>query len=139
MSIRDMTPYIQISPPSKILDILDSFETMSSLSTPINLIETPKKANDASINSHEFFSDKIFEKAKLDRLKTIILKSIPKDIEDLIRNELLRSKYALSDKSSDEIDNKEIIMLREELNSKDFILKDLLQTIKEMKTKSVSV
>ena len=102
-----MTPYIQISPPSKILDILDSFETMSSLSTSINLIETPKKANDASINSHEFFSDKIFEKAKLDRLKTIILKSIPKDIEDLIRNELLRSKYALSDKSSDEIDNKE--------------------------------
>ena len=72
-------------------------------------------------------------------MKTIILKSIPKDIEDLIRNELLRSKYALSDKSSDEIDNKEIIMLREELNSKDFILKDLLQTIKEMKAKSVSV
>ena len=30
-------------------------------------------------------------------------------------------------------------MLREELKSKDFIIKDLLQTIKEMKTKSVSV
>ena len=30
-------------------------------------------------------------------------------------------------------------MLREELKSKDFIIKDLLQTIKEIKTKSVSV
>ena len=30
-------------------------------------------------------------------------------------------------------------MLREELKSKDFFIKDLLQTIKEIKTKSVSV
>ena len=30
-------------------------------------------------------------------------------------------------------------MLREEFKSKDFIIKDLLQTIKEIKTKSVSV
>ena len=30
-------------------------------------------------------------------------------------------------------------MLREKLKSKDFIIKDLLQTIKEIKTKSVSV
>ena len=30
-------------------------------------------------------------------------------------------------------------MLREELKSKDFIIKNLLQTIKEIKTKSVSV
>ena len=30
-------------------------------------------------------------------------------------------------------------MLREELKRKDFIIKDLLQTIKEMKTKSISV
>ena len=79
MSIIDMIPYIQNSPPSKILDtsenILDYFETTSGLCTQMNLMETPKKANDASINSHEidqskFFSDKIFEKAKLDRLKT---------------------------------------------------------------------
>ena len=110
----------------------------------MNLIETPKKANEASINSHEieqseFFGDKIFEKVKLDRLKTIILKSITKDIEDLIRDELLRNKYTLPEKSSDEIYKKEINMLREELKSKDFIIKDLLQTIKEMKTNSVSV
>ena len=65
MSIRDMTPYIQISPPSKILDILDSFETMPSLSTPINLIETPKKTNDASINSHEFLVIKFLRKQNL--------------------------------------------------------------------------
>ena len=83
MPIIDMIPYIQNSPPNKILDtsenILDSFETTPSLSTQMNLIETPKKATDASINSNEieeqseFFSDKILEKAKLDRLKTIIL------------------------------------------------------------------
>ena len=148
MSITDTIPYIQNSPPSKILDtsenILDSFETTPSLSTQMILIDTPKKANDASINSHEteqsgFFSDKIFEKVKLDRLRTNILKSITKDIEDLIRNELLRNKYTLLEKSSDEIYKKEINMLREELKSKDFIIKDLLQTIKEMKTKSVSV
>ena len=87
----------------------------------------------------EFFSDKIFEKAKINRLKTIILKSITKDIEVLIRNELLWNKYTLTDKSIDEIYKKEINMLREELKSKDFIIKDLLQTIKEIKTKSVSV
>ena len=76
-----MIPYIQNSSPSKILDtsenILNSFETTPSLSTQMNLTETPKKANDASINSHnveqsEFFSEKIFEEAKLDRLKRII-------------------------------------------------------------------
>ena len=148
MSIVDMIPYIQNSPPSKILDpsenILNSFETTTSLSTQMNLIETPKKVNDASINSHEIehselSGDNIFEKVKLDRLKTIILKSITKDIEDLIRDGLLRNKYTLPEKSSDEIYKKEINMLREELKSKDFIIKDLLQTIKEMKTKSVSV
>ena len=39
---KDMIPYVQNSPPSKILDnsenILDSFETTSSLSTQIKLI-----------------------------------------------------------------------------------------------------
>ena len=110
----------------------------------MNLIKTPKKVHDASINSHEreeseFFIDKIFEIAELKRLKTIILKTITKDIEDLIRNELVRNKYILSDKSSDEIYKNEINMLRGELKSKDFIIKDLLQTIKEIKTKSVSV
>ena len=143
MSIIDMIPYIQNSPPSKVLDtsenILNSFETTPSLSTQMNLIETPKKANEASIHSHEieqseFLGDKIFEKVKLDRLMTIILKSIIKYIEDLIRNELLTNKYTLPEKLSDEIYKKEINMLREELKSK-----DLLQTIKEMETKSVSV
>ena len=76
MSIIDTIPYIQNSPPSK--------------------------ANDASINSDEieqsqFYSDKIFEKVKLDRLKTIILESITEDTEVLIRNELLRKKYTLSE------------------------------------------
>ena len=101
MSITDTIPYIQNSPPSKILDtsenIFDYFETTPSLCTQMNLMETPKKANDASINSHEIdqtksFSDKIFEKEKPDRLKTIILQSITKDIDDSIRNELLRNK-----------------------------------------------
>ena len=57
MSIIDMIPYIQNSPSSKILDtsenLLDSLEKTQSLSTQVNLIETPKKANDASINSNE--------------------------------------------------------------------------------------
>ena len=70
-------------------------------------------------------------------MKTVILQSITKDIEDLIRNELLRNKYTLSDKSIDDIYKNEINMLREELKSKDFIIKDLLQTIKEIKTKFV--
>ena len=77
MSIINMIPYIQNSPPSKILDtsenILDSFEIKPSLSTQMNLTETPKNANDTSINSNEtdqseFFSDKIFKKAKFSRL-----------------------------------------------------------------------
>ena len=46
MSIIDMFPYMQNNRPSKILDIseniLDSFATTSSLSTQMNLIETPK-------------------------------------------------------------------------------------------------
>ena len=77
MSIINMIPYIQNSPPSKNLDtsenILDSFEIKPSLSTQMNLIETPKNANDTSINSNEidqseFFSDKIFKKANVNRL-----------------------------------------------------------------------
>ena len=45
----------------------------------------------------------------------------------------------MADKSSDELYKKEINILREELKSRNFIIKDLLQTIKEIKTKSVSV
>ena len=91
------------------------------------------------MDQSELFSDKFFEKTKINRLKTIIFKSITKDIEVLIGNELLRNKYTLADKSSDEIYKKEINMLKEEFKSKDFIIKDLLETIKEIKTKSVSV
>ena len=54
----------------------------------------------------------MLEKVKLDRLKTIILKSITKNIEDLIRNELPRNKNTLPEKSSDEIYKKEIKILR---------------------------
>ena len=67
----------------------------------MNLIETPN-FNSNEIKQSEIFSDRIFEKAKFDRLKTIILKSITKDIEVLIRNELLWNKYALADKLIDE-------------------------------------
>ena len=87
----------------------------------------------------EILSDRIFEKAKFDRLKTIILKSITRDIEVLIRNELLWNKYTLVDKLIDEKHKKEINMLREEIKSKDFIIEGLLRTMKEIKTKSVSV
>ena len=70
----------------------------------MNLIETRKMSNDARVNSNEIdqsecFSDKIFEKEKFGRLKTAILKSIAKNIEILIRNELLQNKYTLEDKS----------------------------------------
>ena len=100
MSIIDMIQYIQNYPSSKIPDtsenILNSFETSPSLSTQIKLIETPKKqmtlALSHEIQQLEYFGDKIFEKVNLDRLKTIILNSIAKDIEDLIRNKLLRNK-----------------------------------------------
>ena len=53
----------------------------------------------------------------------MILKSITKDNEVLIKNKLLRNKYTLADKSSDEIYKKETNMLREELKRKDFIIK----------------
>ena len=81
----------------------------------------------------------MFGKAKLDRLKAIILNSIANDVEVLIRNEIVRNKYTLSYKSRDEIYKMEINMIREELKSNDFISKDLLQTIKEIKSQSVSV
>ena len=50
--------------------LFDSFEATSSLSTQVNVIETPKKAKDDSINSNEidqseFFGDKMFKKATL--------------------------------------------------------------------------
>ena len=60
----------------------------------------------------------MFEKAKFNRLKTIILKSITKDIDVLIRNELLCIKDTLADKLSDEIYKKEKNMLREEFYQK---------------------
>ena len=60
----------------------------------------------------------MFEKAKFNRLKTIILKSITKDIDVLIRNELLCIKDTLADKLSDEIYKKDKNMLREEFYQK---------------------
>ena len=77
----------------------------------MNLIETPN-FNSNETEQSEILSDRIFEKAKFDRLKTIILKSITKDIEVLIRNELLWKKYTLVDKLIDEKHKKEINMLR---------------------------
>ena len=99
ISIKNIFLYIQKK------NILDSFETTPSLSMQINLIETPKRAKDASINSYEIdrskaVREKIFEKAKFNRLKAIILKSITKDIEVIIRNELLCNKYTLANQSS---------------------------------------
>ena len=81
MSVTDMILYIQNSPSSKILDTsenpLDSFEGTPSLYTQVNLIETPTKADNASINSNEielpeFFSSKMFEKTTFKRLKIIV-------------------------------------------------------------------
>ena len=82
--------------------------TTPNLSMQVNLIETPKKANDARISSNEidqseFISDKIFERAKFNRLKTIMSNSVTKEIEVLIGNEQLQNKYTLLDKSSGEI------------------------------------
>ena len=74
----------------------------------------------------------MFEKAKFNRLKTIILKSITKDMKVLI-------KLWQTNKSSNEIYRKEINLLSEELKCKDFVIKALLQTIKEIKTRSISV
>ena len=72
-------------------------------------------------------------------MKTVLLKSINKDIEVLIRNELLGKKCTLADQSSDEMYKKQINMFREKLKNKDFIIKDLLQSIKKIKTKSFPV
>ena len=57
----------------------------------MNLTKAPKKANDASIDSSEIdqselFSDKILEKAKFNRLKTNILKSITNNTSNYKRN-----------------------------------------------------
>ena len=68
--------------------------------------------------SQNFLVIKYLRKQNLIRLKTIILKSITKDIEVLIKNELLRNKSTLADKSNDDIYRKGINMLREELKSK---------------------
>ena len=45
----------------------------------------------------------------------------------------------MADESSDEVYKKEISILKEEFTSKYFIIKDLLQTTKEINTTSVSV
>ena len=57
----------------------------------MNLTKAPKKANDASIDSNEIdqselFSDKVLEKAKFNRLKTNILKSITNNTSNYKRN-----------------------------------------------------
>ena len=57
----------------------------------MNLTKVPKKANGASIDSNEIdqselFSDKILEKAKFNRLKTNILKSITNNTSNYKRN-----------------------------------------------------
>ena len=94
-----MISYIHNSPFSRILDtsekLLDFFMAMPSLSTQVNLIKTPKKTNDATINSNEIdqskcFEDKMFKEAKFNGLKTIIIKSISKVIAVLMKNEGLR-------------------------------------------------
>ena len=107
-------------------------------------METPKKANDSSINSKEIgqsklFSDKMFEKAKFYSFKTFILKQITKNLKVLIKNKLIWNKTVLIEKSSDEICRKEISMLREELKIKNLFFNDLLQIIKEVKIKSITV
>ena len=137
---------MQSSPPSEILNTSENILTLlGQRQVYLRKLTSSKHLKKQTtlaltvMKFSKFFGDKIFEKVKLDRLKTIILKSITKDIEDLIRNKLLRNKYTLPEKSSDEIYKKEINMSREELKGKGFIIKDLLPAIKEMKTKFVSV
>ena len=137
---------MQSSPPSEILNTSENILTLlGQRQVYLRKLTSSKHLKKQTtlaltvMKFSKFFGDKIFEKVKLDRLKTIILKSITKDTEDLIRDGLLRNKYTLPEKSSDEIYKKEINMSREELKGKDFIIKDLLPAIKEMKTKFVSV
>ena len=87
--------------------------------------------------SQNFLVIKYLRKQNLIRLKTIILKSITKDIEVLIKNELLRNKSTLADKSNDDIYRKGINMLREGLKSK--ILSSETLNYKRNKSKSISV
>ena len=61
-----------------------------------------------------------------------------KDIEVLIKNGLFRNKSLLADKSNDGISRKKITCGGGWKN-KDFISKDLLKTIKEIKANSISV
>ena len=75
----------------------------------------------------------MFEEVKFKKLKTMILNQIKIDIKTLIKNELHKKKSTQT--SNDEVYKKEISMLRDELKTKDYMITDLLNTIKEVKTK----
>ena len=103
--------------------------------------ETPKNTHGNILNSDidqsepELYIDEMFEEVKFKKLKTMILNQIKIDIKTLIKNEFHKKKSTLTQTSNDEVYKKEISMLRDELKTKDYMIKGLLNTIKEVKTK----
>ena len=65
----------------------------------------------------------------------MILNQIKIDIKTLNKNEFHKKKSTLTQTLNDEVYKKEISMLRDEVKTKDYMIKDLLNTIKEVKTK----
>ena len=145
MSILDMIPYTEHSPTNHPIDtpdiFLEDFDSTPFINTQKDLSETPKNTNGNILNSDinqsesELYIDEMFEEVKFKKLKTMILNQIKIDIKTLIKNEFHKKKSTLTQTSNDEVYKKEISMLRDELKTKDYMIKDLLNTIKEVKTK----
>ena len=145
MSILDMIPYTQHSPTNHPIDtpdfFLEDFDSTPIINTQKDLSETPKNTHGNILNSDidqsesELYIDEMFEEVKFKKLKTMILNQIKIDIKTLIKNEFHKKKSTLTQTSNDEVYKKEISMLRDELKTKDYMIKDLLNTIKEVKTK----
>ena len=145
MSILDMIPYTQHSPTNHPIDtpdiFLEDFDSTPFINTQKDLSETPKNTHGNILNSDidqsesELYIDEMFEEVKFKKLKTMILNQIKIDIKTLIKNEFHKKKSTLTQTSNDEVYKKEISMLRDELKTKDYMIKDLLNTIKEVKTK----
>ena len=144
MTVLDMIPYTQHSP-SNNQDTPDIFlETIDStplINTQTDLLETPKKTHSKTVTSDidqsVLYNDEMFEEVKFNKLKAMILNQIKNDIKALVKSELRQEKTTLTEISNDALYQKEISMLRDELKTKEFIIKDLLNTIKEIKGKPV--
>ena len=125
---------------SSVTDLLPSTQKSQSNSDTPQITRTPNQTSTTDFSHIPKVSiENISSKLTLAKFKNLILTELGNDIKVIVQNEIkehLKNETPMSDQSFTNFYLKEINSLKEELNKKEVLIKDLVETIKNLTTTS---